>query len=83
MKTIIAVLALTLLLTGVAITTAYAAPILAGTNGTQEKDQTQTQQRLRDGSCGFGDCQRNQTQTQDGLGEQTGNCFRNCFRNGQ
>ena len=99
MATIIGFLALAILLTGAIATTVYAAPIIAGPKGDQAMDQTRDQQQLRDcsgetlqsherlqlrdGSCGCTQCQGNQTQTQNQLGEQAGNCVQNCFRCGQ
>ena len=67
MATIIAFLALALLLTGVVATTVYAAPVIAGLKGDQDMDQTRDQVRLRD-------CSGEMHQTQERLQLRDGSC---------
>jgi len=73
MATMLAVLALALLLTGAATATAYAAPMLAGSQGNMNGKGTRDQDRLR-----TRDCSGAQEMTQAGTMLQTREQARNC-----
>ena len=73
MATMLAVLALALLLTGAATATAYAAPILTRSQGNMNSDGTKDQTRLR-----TRDCSGAKEMTQAGTMLQTREQARNC-----